>query len=107
WWVSGVSPSSGERLRTLRRSRRQTPLGSRRNAGHQPSSIGPFPTVERPIEGLFVAVEGLVYAFDGSADGNSREPPANAVCTIVIGGLDLGYTNPNQVKRPTNRPTMR
>ena len=46
------------------------------------------------IEGLFVAFEGLVYAFDASSQGHLRDPRPNAVWSEVIGGIDWGYANP-------------
>jgi hypothetical protein len=49
---------------------------------------------QQEVMGLFVAFEGLVYAFDAGNNGNLREPPPDAVWTEVIGGIDWGYTNP-------------
>jgi hypothetical protein len=57
---------------------------------------------DQEIEGLFIAFEGLVYAFDASSTGNVRTYPlapslegkAESPFPRVIGGVDWGYTNP-------------
>ena len=49
---------------------------------------------DQEVLGLFTAFEGLVYAFDATAQGHLREPPEGAAWADVIGGVDWGYTNP-------------
>ena len=49
------------------------------------------------IEGLFVAFEGLVYAFDPTPGAHVRDPATRgegAGWARVIGGVDWGYTHP-------------
>jgi terminase large subunit-like protein len=51
------------------------------------------------IEGLFVAFEGLVYAFDATPGENVRDPAqarpgGESGWARVIGGIDWGYTHP-------------
>lgn len=47
------------------------------------------------VYGLFVAFEGLVYAFDPGPYGHVAEPPEDTLWTEVIGGVDWGFTNPS------------
>lgn len=49
---------------------------------------------QQEVLGLFVAFEGLVYAFDASPRGHMREPDPGKAWSRVIGGVDWGYTNP-------------
>ena len=49
---------------------------------------------EQEIEGQFVAYAGLVYRFDGAADGNLRAAPPETAFGRVVGGIDWGYHNP-------------
>lgn len=49
---------------------------------------------QQEVLGLFVAFEGLVYAFDASPQGHVREPAPDTIWSSVIGGVDWGYTNP-------------
>ena len=48
---------------------------------------------QQEVYGLFVAFEGLVYAFDASVGGNLAEWEGGPF-SRVIGGIDWGYTNP-------------
>ena len=47
------------------------------------------------VLGLFVAFEGLVYAFDPGPYGHVAEPPEGMHWAEVIGGVDWGFTNPS------------
>ncbi len=47
------------------------------------------------VLGLFVAFEGLVYAFDPGPGGHVMEPPEGKRWAEVIGGVDWGFTNPS------------
>lgn len=47
------------------------------------------------VLGLFVAFEGLVYAFDPGPGGHVAEPPEGRPWAEVIGGVDWGFTNPS------------
>jgi phage terminase large subunit-like protein len=49
---------------------------------------------QQEVLGLFVAFEGLVYAFDASPQGHMREPVPGKAWSRVVGGVDWGYTNP-------------
>ncbi len=53
---------------------------------------------QQEIEGLFVAFEGLVYAFDATPGEHVRDPAERpgdeAGWARVIGGVDWGYTHP-------------
>jgi hypothetical protein len=49
---------------------------------------------QQEVLGLFVAFEGLVYAFDPSPQGHVREPDPGKAWSRVIGGVEWSYTNP-------------